>query len=82
MSAISDRKDGAEQGNVEADSWLEVVLSEGRKNQIREMFKRVGFPVVKLKRIAIGPIGDRGLAPGAWRHLTAHEIRSLKGASR
>jgi len=67
--------------HADNNSWLEVVLSEGRKNQIREMFKRVGFPVVKLKRIAIGPIGDRGLAPGAWRFLTAHEIRSLKGAS-
>jgi 16S rRNA U516 pseudouridylate synthase RsuA-like enzyme len=46
------------------------------------MFKRVGFPVVKLKRIAIGPVGDRGLAPGAWRFLTSHEIRSLKGEAR
>ena len=68
--------------HAERNSWLEVVLSEGRKNQIREMFKRVGFPVVKLKRIAIGPIGDRGLAPGAWRHLTAQEIPALKGEPR
>jgi pseudouridine synthase len=63
---------------AETHSWLEVVLFEGRKNQIREMFKRVGFPVIKLKRIAIGPVSDRGLAPGRWRHLTAEEIRSLK----
>jgi len=66
---------------AETNSWLEVVLFEGRKNQIREMFKRVGYPVLKLKRIAIGPIGDRGLAPGMWRHLTPEEIRSLKEGS-
>jgi len=62
----------------ERNSWLEVVLSEGRKNQIRQMFLRMGFPVVRLKRISIGGISDRGLAPGAWRMLTREEIRSLK----
>ena len=66
---------------AETHAWLEVVLFEGRKNQIREMFKRVGFPVLKLKRIAIGSVGDRGLAPGMWRHLSAAEIRSLKESS-
>ena len=68
--------------HAEKNCWLEVVLSEGRKNQVREMFQRVGHPVVKLKRIAIGGIGDRGLAPGAWRTLTLREIRSLKEKGR
>ena len=62
----------------EQNAWLEVTLSEGRKNQIRQMFEQVGHPVLKLKRIAIGPLKDRGLAPGAWRPLTAAEIRALK----
>ena len=65
----------------EKNAWLEVVLTEGRKNQIRQVFERVGYPVLKLKRICIGGISDRGLAPGAWRKLTEAEIRSLKGAS-
>ena len=64
-----------------ANAWLEITLTEGRKNQIREVFQRVGYPVLKLKRISIGGISDRGLAPGAWRKLTDAEIRSLKGAS-
>jgi pseudouridine synthase len=63
----------------ESHTWLEITLTEGRKNQIREVFQRVGYPVIKLKRIAIGEISDRGLAPGAWRKLTESEIRSLKG---
>jgi pseudouridine synthase len=63
----------------ENNTWLEITLSEGRKNQIREVFLRLGHPVLKLKRIAIGGIGDRGLAPGTWRELTPEEIRRLKG---
>ncbi len=65
----------------EKNAWLEVTLTEGRKNQIRQVFERVGHTVLKLKRIRIGGIGDRGLAPGAWRALTDSEIRSLKGGA-
>jgi len=66
---------------TENNAWLEITLREGRKNQIRRMFEQIGHPVLKLKRIAIGGIGDRGLAPGSWRHLTKEEIRSLKGGA-
>ena len=61
----------------QANSWLEVTLYEGRKNQIRRMFDRLGHRVQKLKRIAIGPIRDRALKPGEWRRLTPEEIRRL-----
>ena len=61
----------------QANSWLEVTLYEGRKNQIRRMFDRLGHRVQKLKRIAIGPIRDRALKPGEWRRLTPAEIRQL-----
>ncbi len=62
------------------NSWLEVVLHEGRKNQLRRIFERLGHPVQKLRRIAIGPIRDRLLAPGRFRALTADEIRRLREA--
>jgi len=61
----------------QVNSWLEVTLYEGRKNQIRRMLDRLGHRVQKLKRIAIGPIRDRGLKPGEWRRLTPEEIRRL-----
>ncbi|HEU5179593.1 MAG TPA: pseudouridine synthase [Candidatus Polarisedimenticolia bacterium] len=67
---------------TEKNAWIEVTLREGRKNEIRRMFKQIGHPVLKLKRISIGGIGDRGLAPGSWRHLTQEEIRSLKSGAR
>ena len=64
----------------EQHTWVAVVLQEGRRNQIRRMFTSVGHPVSKLRRVAIGPISDRGLPPGAWRRLTPEELRRLDGA--
>jgi pseudouridine synthase len=65
----------------QANTWLEVTLYEGRRNQLRRMFDRLGHRVQKLKRIAIGPIRDRALKPGEWRRLTPEEIRRLREAS-
>jgi len=62
----------------QANSWLEVTLYEGRRNQIRRMFDRLGHRVQKLKRISIGPIHDRALKPGEWRRLSSDEIRRLR----
>lgn len=64
-------------GQDEGNSWFEVRLREGRNQQIRRMFQAVGHPVSKLKRVAIGPIADPGLAPGLWRELTPHEVTLL-----
>jgi pseudouridine synthase len=65
----------------QANTWLEITLYEGRRNQIRRMLDRLGHRVQKLKRIAIGPIHDRALKPGEWRRLTTEEIRLLREAS-
>lgn len=64
--------------SAQVNSWLEVTLYEGRKNQIRKMLERLGHRVQKLKRIAIGPIRDRALKPGEWRRLTPDEVRRLR----
>lgn len=57
---------------------LQVVIGEGRKNQIRRMFEMIGHPVVKLTREAIGTVKARGLTPGEYRQLTSPEIRALR----
>ncbi|MFQ5700946.1 MAG: pseudouridine synthase [Acidobacteriota bacterium] len=62
------------------NSWLEVTLVQGRRNQIRKMFSTIGHPVAKLRRVAIGPISDRGIPVGHFRPLTPGEIRRLKDA--
>jgi 23S rRNA pseudouridine2605 synthase len=59
------------------NSWFEVKLQEGRTQQIRKMYKAVGHPVSKLKRVAIGPIADPKLTAGQWRDLTPQEVRKL-----
>lgn len=64
-------------GEEEGNSWFEVKLREGRTQQIRKMFKAVGHPVSKLKRVAIGPVSDPKLTPGEWRELTPKEVKSL-----
>lgn len=61
----------------EGNSWYEVKLREGRNQQIRKMFKAVGHPVSKLRRVAIGPISDPHLSAGDWRELTPREVKML-----
>jgi 16S rRNA pseudouridine516 synthase len=62
----------------EGNSWLKVVLKEGRSRQIRRMFEVIGHPVSKLKRVAIGPIRDTALPAGAWRPLSRGEVERLQ----
>jgi 23S rRNA pseudouridine2605 synthase len=61
-----------------ANVWLKVVLTEGRKRQIREVAKALGHPVKRLERVRMGPLKLGRLKPGQWRHLTPAEIQRLK----
>lgn len=59
-------------------STLLVRLHEGRNRQVRKMCDAIAHPVVRLKRIRIGPIGIGDLRAGDIRDLTASEIRKLQ----
>jgi 23S rRNA pseudouridine2605 synthase len=63
-------------------AWLRVVLTEGRKRQIREIGSRIGLPVVRILRVRISSLQLGGLKPGEWRYLTSEEISALKGQPR
>ncbi|GAB4230666.1 MAG: pseudouridine synthase [Acidobacteriota bacterium] len=65
-----------------ANTWLEVVLLEGRNRQLRRMFEAIGHPVMRLRRVAIGPVQLGDLKPGRWRHLSAEELAELREALR
>jgi pseudouridine synthase len=65
-------------GRRDADGVLLMTIKEGRNRQVRRMLEAVGHPVDRLKRTKIGPIGDRKLPVGAWRDLSADEVRKLK----
>lgn len=60
------------------NAWFRLELSEGRTRQIREMFFRIGHPVQKLRRVAIGPLSDNKLPVGVLRELTEVELRLLR----
>ncbi|HYM00061.1 MAG TPA: pseudouridine synthase, partial [Blastocatellia bacterium] len=59
------------------NAWYEVVLSEGKNQQIRRMFDSIGHPVVKLRRTNIGHLSEDKLASGQYRKLTPSEIRKF-----
>lgn len=63
---------------VEGNTWFRVTLREGRTRQIRMMFAAIGNPVSKLKRVAIGPVRDPDLPPGAYRRLAPEEVDALR----
>jgi 23S rRNA pseudouridine2605 synthase len=60
---------------------LEITLREGRKRQVRRMCEAVGHRVIELERVAFGPLGLRGLAPGESRRLTRPEVERMRRAS-
>ena len=61
--------------------WLKMTLTEGKNRQVRRMTAAVGFPTLRLVRIAIGEpsrsLNLTGLEPGQWRELTSNEVKSL-----
>lgn len=59
-------------------TWLEVVLREGKKRQIRRVAAKLGHTVQHLSREQLGPLKLGNLGLGKWRHLTDHEIEQLR----
>jgi 23S rRNA pseudouridine2605 synthase len=57
----------------ERNCWLEIVLDEGKNRQIRRMLENQGIEVLRLVRVAIGPLAIGDLAKGAHRELTPAE---------
>jgi 23S rRNA pseudouridine2605 synthase len=62
--------------------WLEIILDEGKNRQIRRMLEGLGIEVLRLIRVAIGPLQLGDLAKGEYRALTLAEKRMLDGAVR
>ena len=63
-------------------TWLEVVLAEAKNREVRRMVEAVGFKVLKLVRIGLGPLTLAGLEVGKWRELTPSEMAALRKTSR
>lgn len=73
--------DGERVGNVnwsvvhkqKTTTWIRVVLYEGKKNELKRIFFRIGHPARKIRRTSFGPFTLGGLAPGQWRPFTPAE---------
>ena len=63
---------------AEANSWLEIIIHEGRNRQIKRMFEAIGHTVIKLKREGLAFLTLGELKPGEFRHLNAEEVKNLK----
>jgi len=61
----------------EKNAWLEIVLDEGRNRHIRRLLQAFDVSVLRLVRVAIGPLSLGALPKGGWRMLTQQEIDSL-----
>ena len=64
----------------EKNCWLEIILEEGKNRQIRRMLAALGVEVLRLVRVAIGPLQLGQLAKGGYRALTIEEKLSLDRA--
>lgn len=63
---------------VKNGTRLQLVLTEGRKREIKQLCKSVGCPVKRLRRLKFAGLDASGLALGKWRHLTDLEVKKLK----
>ncbi len=61
-------------------AWLRLVLSEGRKRQVRRMTAAVDHPTLRLVRVSIGPLELGDLQPGAYRDLSPTDLDALYDA--
>ncbi|MCF7801696.1 MAG: rRNA pseudouridine synthase [Candidatus Marinimicrobia bacterium] len=61
-------------GNTE----VRLTLREGKKREVKRIFRTLGHPVVRLHRESFATLTVDGLKPGEWRELTPEEVRELK----
>lgn len=63
-------------------TWVQITIRQGLNRQIHRMGDAIGHSVLKLSRVAYGPITSEGLRPGEWRDLTPAEVESLRRLAR
>src|SRR5215204_3165723 len=73
----------AKLAETKTNAWYEVLLHQGRNQQVRRMFELIGHSVLKLRRVRIGFLTDEHFKPGHWRFLSSAEVaRMMKKSPR
>ncbi len=68
--------------HAEKNTWIRLVLSEGRPHLVKRLCDAVGHPVQRLFRSSYAGIGVEGMMPGESRELSMAEVRQLKASLR
>jgi 23S rRNA pseudouridine2605 synthase len=63
---------------LDANSWLELTVREGRHHFVKRLLEAHGHPVLRIQRITYGPVTLADLGVGRWRKLAGHEIAELR----
>ena len=66
----------------EKNCWIEIVLDEGKNRHLRKMFSALDIEVLRLVRVAIGPLQLGDLPKGKVRQLTEDEVKLLGGSAK
>jgi 23S rRNA pseudouridine2605 synthase len=66
---------------AERNTWVKIIVTEGRQHLVKRLFAAIGHPVVRLYRPAHAGLPVHGLRPGELRELTFDEIRRVKAAA-
>ncbi len=64
------------------NAWMEMTLHEGRNRQVKRMWEKIGYPVLKLKRISFAGLALGNLQPGEHRALRPKEVEKIKRMTR
>ena len=81
VELVTERRRSTKPSKGDETSLIRVTVHEGRTRQVRKMCDAIGHPVRRLRRIRIGPLRDTTLKLGAFRELSAEEVRKLKSAA-
>lgn len=57
--------------------WIQITITEGKNRQVHKMFHKIGFDVLKLKRVSIGELKLAQLKSGEYRPLTSKDLEKL-----
>lgn len=60
--------------STETKGWVEIIIAEGKNHQVRKMFAKIGFDVIKLRRVAIGEFKIGSLQAGEHRLMTTDDL--------
>jgi pseudouridine synthase len=63
---------------LRSNAWIKVEIAEGRHHEVRQIFDHLGMRVLRLKRVAYGPLELGALRPGESRPLTPAEVDRLR----